>query len=381
MATATRTTAVAPIPGVGTNGLLTGPGSTAAASTLTGTVQPGTGVYGSVPTVPDPTATQSASILGNLSNLGSLASLIGGADTIASQNALAPLTSALPGLSGDLSSEMTNISQELAGQVPQDVQNQIFNTAADRGIATGQGANSPNANAAMLQALGLTSQQEEQTGESNLTNLMGSIPTGQQVNVSSLLTTPSEEQAAQTAANVYAAAPNPTAAGEYEQYLLQNGLGGTSGTGTGTDTTGTGGLTNPGGVTASPGVSSLYPQTPTTSTTSSTLGGTGVAPATAATGGGGISDADLNALMSGDLGMGDLSSVMGDLGFTDQADLAALLGGNWTGSDAVGATMGAPSDPSDPYGLAALLGGTGGYGDTFGGDLGGGGDGGGGGGD
>lgn len=61
----------------------------------------------------------------------------------------------------------TNIGSELAGQVPQDVMNLLGQQAAERGVATGD-VGGPNANAAYLRALGLTSLEQEQLGQQNL---------------------------------------------------------------------------------------------------------------------------------------------------------------------------------------------------------------------
>lgn len=61
-----------------------------------------------------------------------------------------------------------NIGSELGGQVPTDVMNLLGQQAAERGVATGA-VGSPNANAAYLRALGLTSLGMQEQGQQDLT--------------------------------------------------------------------------------------------------------------------------------------------------------------------------------------------------------------------
>lgn len=87
------------------------------------------------------------------------------------------------------------IGQELQGEVPQDVQNLLAQQAAERGVATGVGTDSPNANAAYLRALGLTSLGQIQEGQQNLTSAVGRNPVARTFDPSTQLLTP--DQAAQ----------------------------------------------------------------------------------------------------------------------------------------------------------------------------------------
>jgi hypothetical protein len=201
-----------------------------ASPTLTGTTQAGSGIWGTVPAASDPTATAGSAIAGNLNNLSSLGALATGIDTSAAANAIMPMQNALPGLSGSLATQMGNIGQELQGQVPQDVINQLSQASAERGVQTGQGPMSPNSNANFEQALGLTSLGLENTGQQQMQSLMASIPTGAQLNESSMLVSPQEQQSAQQAANTYASAPNPSAAGNEALMVAQAGLSMGSGT-------------------------------------------------------------------------------------------------------------------------------------------------------
>ena len=69
---------------------------------------------------------------------------------------------------------MPVIESQLRGQLAPDVLAQIYQAGAERGIATG-GAGSPNANAAMMRALGITSQQLQQKGLENLNAAYGNF--------------------------------------------------------------------------------------------------------------------------------------------------------------------------------------------------------------
>ena len=71
--------------------------------------------------------------------------------------ARAPFEANLPDYTSMVAQRSANIGAGLRGEVPTDVTNLLAQQAAERGIGGGQAASSPNANAAWLQALGLTS--------------------------------------------------------------------------------------------------------------------------------------------------------------------------------------------------------------------------------
>lgn len=81
----------------------------------------------------------------------------------------------VPGLSGLEQQSSANIEAGLRGELNQDVINQIAQRAAERGIGTGI-SGSPSANAALLGALGQTSQQRQAQAEQELTAAMGRVP-------------------------------------------------------------------------------------------------------------------------------------------------------------------------------------------------------------
>ena len=172
-------------------------------------------IFGSTPELPTPQSTQQTAITGNTGELGNLGALTTGTDTISAQGAALPYELNLPDYSGLLSSATGNVAQELSGQIPQDVQNLISTEGAERGVATGQGAGSPDTTASLLQALGLTSLGEESQGMQGFAQLMQQTPTGQPFNPASMFVSPESQQAYGVAQAQYNAAPNPVAAGIY----------------------------------------------------------------------------------------------------------------------------------------------------------------------
>jgi hypothetical protein len=198
--------------------LLSGVGNTSANPQNNLIGQGGTGgflgsVYGQIPGVANPLSSAAQATKGDVGDLTNVANLAQGADTISAAGAALPFNLNLPGYGSNLEQNATNVGQELQGDIPQDVQNQIEQSAAERGIATGQGAGSPNEGAALERALGLTSLGEMQAGQTGLSTLIGETPTGTPFNPASQFVTPQDEQAANQAANNAAAAPDPGTSG------------------------------------------------------------------------------------------------------------------------------------------------------------------------
>jgi len=188
--------------------------------------------YGGIPNVPDPISSQYQSLVGNISNLGSIYNLAGGINQFGAQQAKGQYEANLPGYDEMTAQASQDIAANLAGQVPADVINELQQGAAERGIATGA-AGSPNAGAQYLKALGLTSLGQEATGQQQLTQAIQRTPTSPLFNVASMLVSPNDEQAARMAANLYAAAPQPRAAAEQAIANAKAGLaagGGSGGT-------------------------------------------------------------------------------------------------------------------------------------------------------
>lgn len=168
--------------------------------------------YGGIPSVPSPAGTQQGALTGNLGNMSYLGQLGMGVTEQSSAQAMQPLTSALPGLTGGLNTAMGTTQSLLSGQVPADITRNLQRQAAELGGARGMGPMAPATNDSYLQALGLTGLGLQQQGLGNMTSLMGAIPRGPQFNPSSFLTTPQEQQNWQYLSNTLGSAPIPSAA-------------------------------------------------------------------------------------------------------------------------------------------------------------------------
>ena len=202
-------------------------------SNLLGTTQSGSGVWGSVPNVPDPTSTAGAAISGDIANLGSLFGLAGATNTFNNQQAIAPYIANLPGYQGMVNQSSQNILAGLEGKLPPDVIALLQQQGAEGGVAQGMGPGSDNVNSAYLRSLGLTSLGQQQQAEQNLTGAIQRTPTAPLFNVASFMNTPADQQAAQMAANMYASAPNPQQQGQFLMSLFERMLANQAGAGGG----------------------------------------------------------------------------------------------------------------------------------------------------
>lgn len=170
--------------------------------------QAGSGAWGMVPNVPDPTSSAALAISGDIANLPGLQTLAGQTNAFNTQQALAPYIANLPGYQDMVAQSSKNIGGLLQGQIPADVMALLAQSSAERGAASGM-PDAPASNAAYLRSLGLTSLGLEQQGEQNLTQAIQRTPVPQLFNTAQFMTTPTDMQAAAMAANMYAAAPNP----------------------------------------------------------------------------------------------------------------------------------------------------------------------------
>jgi hypothetical protein len=178
--------------------------------------------FGGIPGVPAPAQSASNALGGNIGNLSQIYSLGQPLNQFTAQQAPASLNLNLPQYQSMIGQSSGNILSKLQGQVPQDVLNQIGQLAAERGVSTGS-IGSPNANAAELRALGLTSLDLQNQGEQQLTAAIGRTPQGSQFNPYSFLVSPQEQQAAQYQANLLNAAPVPSSAAGAGLSALQSG--------------------------------------------------------------------------------------------------------------------------------------------------------------
>jgi len=232
----------------------------------------GSGAYGAVPGTPDPTSTATSAISGNIGNLANLYGLAQGAGTASAIGQQQQYIQNLPGYMANRNQQSTNIAQELAGQLPQDVVNQIAQQSAQIGAGSGMGPMSPLSNADYLKDIGLTSLGMQQAGGTALNQQIQTTPTGPAFNPASMMVTPQQEQEAALQASMMNAAPNPTAAAEANLLAQQQAaqaaqnaanLGGTAGN------TGTGGYR----VTGSQGATSINPAVGTGGNPAAAVGG------------------------------------------------------------------------------------------------------------
>lgn len=171
--------------------------------------------YGGKPTVPNPATSAAAAVTGNLGNLPALINL-GQQVNPATQ---AQFYGNIPNYTGLNAQSSANIDAMLHGQLPQDVVNQVAQRAAERGVITGQ--TSP---ASYLQALGLNSLQMQQQGEALLGRSVARNTRAPFYAPAMGFVSPDAQQSAQMAANVYQAAPVPSAANANALRLAQTGL-------------------------------------------------------------------------------------------------------------------------------------------------------------
>lgn len=161
-----------------------------------------------VPTMPNPIYTAGQAISGNIGNLASLYQLGGSLNKWSNQQAAAPFLMNLPDYQSMVEQSSKNIMSNLKGEVAPDVISELLQGAAERGISTGGG---PNANAAYLRALGLTSLGLQKTGEQELTGAIARTPQGKPFDPTTMLVGPQQEQEAAYQASVLASSPDPAA--------------------------------------------------------------------------------------------------------------------------------------------------------------------------
>lgn len=231
--------------------------------------------YGAAPDIYNPLASQREAIGGDLSVLPDLFTLGNAYNQFNNDQRLGQIMGT-PGWG--------NVSSNQKGILNQDVVNMLAQKGAERGIGTGGAFDSPNNTAAYLRSLGLTSLDLQKLGQEQFNSLLGHFGAAAPFDIASFLVGPEAQQAAHTAANVSAAAPNPAAAAKAEEDALmraiaagkaQGGAGGPAGGGidinkliegfrssqggTGAVPVGTGSGVNRGTSYYDPGVSSLPP--------------------------------------------------------------------------------------------------------------------------
>lgn len=183
----------------------------------------GAGASGGVPQVPDPAKSQLEAILANLGNWGQISNLGNLVNQWSNQQARAALEQNLPGYGANLAQQAANVSNLLAGKISPETIANIGTAAAERGVNVG--ATSPNANAALLRALGLTTEGLQTSGAQQFAQMIAQTPIGKQFDFNQFLNIPSEQQQWQYLANVLAASPDPNARNFLNQLMMLQGQG------------------------------------------------------------------------------------------------------------------------------------------------------------
>ena len=177
---------------------------------------------GGVPSVPDPSSTMADTIAGLLANMPGYENLAGQYNTWANTQAKDALLQNLPGYEGNLAQQSQNISGLLQGQVSPSTWANIYQMGAERGVSTGA-YGSPNANAAMMRALGLNTEVLQAQGSTQFAQQIASNPVGKQFDYATFLQQASEQQQWQYLANILKSSPDPNAAQLYNQMMAMLG--------------------------------------------------------------------------------------------------------------------------------------------------------------
>lgn len=198
----------------------------------------GVGVTPPLEFAPEPTGFGSSKNVSNRAAYGSVpvAPSIGATAGNATMQAMAlgnQVAAQLPGYAASLGNIGANIKSETAAQIPADVLQRLQQSAAERGVATGT-AGSPNNDAAYLRALGLTSLDLTNMGQTNLLRQLPALPGYGISQNPGFYVTPQQQYEADLQRNIFAAAPDPYAAASASLGAARMGLGaGGSGFGSG----------------------------------------------------------------------------------------------------------------------------------------------------
>lgn len=151
------------------------------------------------------------------------------------------LNEAIPGYSELQAQRAGNVASQLRGELPADVERNLFNSSIARALSGGYGG-SPAARNLAVSDLGLSSLELQQLGQQNAANLISSTPTINPVSAASLTITPQQvlalrenERAMRMGAQT-TAAQAPSSSGVWGNALSQLGgiaLGGVGGYGGG----------------------------------------------------------------------------------------------------------------------------------------------------
>lgn len=178
--------------------------------------------FGGIPGVPSPANSAGQALGGNIGNLGQIYNLGGPLNQFTAQQAPTSLNLNLPNYQQNLATQSRDVTSKLQGQIPQDVQNQLAQFGAERGVQTGS-IGSPNSNAALMSLFGTNSLALQNQGMQQFGQQIAQTPQGQQFNPFGFLVSPQEQQQAQYQANLLNAAPVPSSAQNANLNALQQG--------------------------------------------------------------------------------------------------------------------------------------------------------------
>lgn len=172
----------------------------------------GQGAYGLVPQTTSPQTTQASALAGNLAAVPNLDTLAQQYSDITSRAAAVPFQRVNPYFSQSMAQQGLNAYELAQGQLPsadiQSLANSVIANRLSRGIYSG----APNTQSALARTVLGSQLAAQQQGLANLSTLAGLTPKGAQLDLASMLVTPTQQQEWQDIANVRAAAPDPATA-------------------------------------------------------------------------------------------------------------------------------------------------------------------------
>lgn len=193
------------------------------AGSLSGSAYDWTAANGGKPNTADPTASAASAITGTTSNLSSLYGLADSANTFSANQAVKTQNTLTPGYTGNMDKWASDISDLLSGKVSSGTTNTIAQQAAERGVSSGISGSQTN-ESSLLRTLGLTSEQQQATGASQLSAMINASPKSTAFDLTPYLTTGADVTGAQNQANTIASAATPSAASEAQLAAAKSGV-------------------------------------------------------------------------------------------------------------------------------------------------------------
>lgn len=151
-----------------------------------------------------------------------LLKMILGASGASAAGAQSQYQANLPGYAPMTTQASTDILSNLQGLVSDPTWKQLQIRGAERGLKVGAGG--PNTNAALMAALGNTSEGLQSLGQQQLSAAIGRTPVGPMINPANYLVTPAQQQQASVDQAILNAAPVPATAAQARLNQLLAGL-------------------------------------------------------------------------------------------------------------------------------------------------------------